>query len=247
MPSKALGCAQEGWMLGFPLSYLEVLKQNCEKIGRPLIIDEAQNVLGKAGDFFSFTHHTEDGGVVPDTLTLSKTMGNGLPLSYVLTSNKIARHAEENGFLLYNTHINYPCPAAVNDNVFGKVFREDLCVRCKRLGVKLPAGLKKFQSRYGCIGDNLDRGLTTGVEIVSDGNTKAGQKMEKMGLWAQLATMASLGGVFRIAHPITVMEEELHVALGIIEEALRMTPGTMPLYVIDEAAIDGQPIVKSNI
>lgn len=163
-------------MLGFPLSYLEVLKQNCEKIGRPLIIDEAQNVLGKAGDFFSFTHHTEDGGVVPDTLTLSKTMGNGLPLSYVLTSNKIARHAEENGFLLYNTHINYPCPAAVNDNVFGKVFREDLCVRCKRLGVKLPAGLKKFQSRYGCIGDNLDRGLTTGVEIVSDGNTKAGVK-----------------------------------------------------------------------
>lgn len=71
--------------------------------------------------------------------------------------------------------------------------------------------------------------------------------MEKMGLWAQLATMASLGGVFRIAHPITVMEEELDVALGIIEEALRMTPGTMPLYVIDEAAIDGQPIVKSNI
>ncbi|KAF5845194.1 hypothetical protein GGP41_001315 [Bipolaris sorokiniana] len=59
--------------------------------------------------------------------------------------------------------------------------------------------------------------------------------------------MASFGGVFRIAPPITVTKVQLDVALGIIEEALKTTSDTMPLYVTDEIAVDGQPIVKSNI
>jgi hypothetical protein len=42
--------------------------------------------------------------------------------------------------------------------------------------------------------------------------------------------MASFGDVFRIAPPITVTEEQLKLALAIIEEALRTTPGTIPLY-----------------
>jgi hypothetical protein len=42
--------------------------------------------------------------------------------------------------------------------------------------------------------------------------------------------MASFGDVFRIAPPIMVTEGQLNLALAIIEEALRTTPGTMPLY-----------------
>jgi 4-aminobutyrate aminotransferase-like enzyme len=78
-----------------------------------------------------------------------------------------------------------------------------------------------------------------GCEIVGDRQSKVGapevgkavsDKMVEMGLWAQLSTMASFGGVFRIAPPITVTEEQLDLALAIMEEALRVTPGTLPLY-----------------
>ena len=60
-----------------------------------------------------------------------------------------------------------------------------------------------------------------------------GQKMTKLGLWAQLATMASFGGVFRIAPPITVTEEELKLGLGMMERAFASTPGTQPLYDVE--------------
>ncbi|KAJ4358026.1 uncharacterized protein N0V89_002605 [Didymosphaeria variabile] len=231
-----------GGMLVLPPGYLKAMKEHCVKRGMLLIVDEAQTGLGRAGDMFAFTHHPEDEGVVPDVLTLSKTLGNGLPLSAVVTSNSIAQHAKENGFLFYTTHINDPLPAAVGDKVLEIVIRDDLVFRSRQLGVKLQAGLKILQSRYGCIGDVRGRGLMAGVEIVGDRKTKVGapevgnalaNKMTEMGLWAQLATIASFGGVFRIAPPLTVTEQQLDEALLIMEEALRTTPGTKPLYSLE--------------
>ena len=90
-----------GGMLELPPGYLKALKQHCEARGMLLIVDEAQTALGRAGDMFAFTHHPEDEGVVPDIVTLSKTLGNGIPLSAVLTSNTIAHYAKENNFLFF--------------------------------------------------------------------------------------------------------------------------------------------------
>ena len=42
-----------------------------------LILDEAQTGVGRTGAMFAF----ERDGVTPDILTLSKTLGAGLPLS----------------------------------------------------------------------------------------------------------------------------------------------------------------------
>ena len=235
-----------GGMLVLPPGYLAALKAHCEARNMLLIVDEAQTALGRAGDMFAFTHHAEDKGVVPDILTLSKTLGNGLPLSAVLTSNRIAQHAKDHAFLFYTTHINDPLPASVGAKVLDIVIRDDLCARSQRLGVKLQAGLRRLQSRYGCIGDVRGRGLMAGMEVVGDRVAKTGapevgaavsRKMVELGLWAQLATMASFGGVFRIAPPITVSEEQLDQALAIMEEALRVTPGTMPLY--DQGKVGG--------
>jgi 4-aminobutyrate aminotransferase-like enzyme len=237
-------------MLELPAGYLKALKAHCEARGMLLIVDEAQTALGRAGDMFAFTHHPEDGGTVPDILTLSKTLGNGIPLAAVVTSNHIAKHAKDNGFLFYTTHINDPLPAAVGDKVLEIVIRDDLVARSRRLGEKLQTGLKRLESRYGCIGDVRGRGLMAGLEIVGDRKTKTGapevgfavaNKMMDMGVWAQLATMASFGGVFRLAPPITVTEEELDLALAIMEEALRTTPGTQPLYTEEQSIRSEQP------
>ncbi|KAK5127650.1 hypothetical protein LTR85_006991 [Meristemomyces frigidus] len=232
-----------GGMLVLPPGYLKAAKEHCERRGMLLIIDEAQTGIGRAGDMFAFQHFAEDEGVVPDILTLSKTLGNGLPLSAVVTSNKIAAFAKKNDFLFYTTHVNDPIPAAVGDKVLEIVVRDGLVSHSRVMGEKLQRGLRRLESRYGCIGDVRGRGLMAGMEIVADRTTKegapevgsaVGQRMTELGLWAQLATMASFGGVFRIAPPITVTEEELELGLGIMEEAFALTPGTMPLYEVDD-------------
>src|SRR3954451_11484179 len=102
-----------GGMITLPPGYLKAMKAHCEKRGMLLILDEAQTGIGRCGDMFAYEHE----GVVPDILTLSKTLGNGLPLSAVVTSNSIAAATKEKGYLFYTTHVNDPLPAAVGSKV----------------------------------------------------------------------------------------------------------------------------------
>jgi len=226
-----------GGMHPLPPGYLKALKQRCESRGMLLIVDEAQTGVGRAGDMFAFQHDND--GTVPDILTLSKTLGNGIPLSAVVVSDAIATKTRADGFMYYTTHLNDPLPAAVGDKVLEIVVRDGLVERSRELGKKLQAGLKRLQDRYGCIGDVRGRGLMAGVEIVTDREKKTpglelgtsiAERMVELGLWAQLGTMQSFAGTFRLAPPIVISEEELQAGLDIMEEALRTTKGCMPLY-----------------
>jgi 4-aminobutyrate aminotransferase-like enzyme len=191
--------------------------------------------LARCGDLFAIEHDD----VVPDILTLSKTLGNGIPLSAVVTSNEIDRICKDKDFLFYTTHINDPLPAAVGDKVLEIVMRDDLVENSRARGRQLHAGLQKLKERYGCIGDVRGRGLMAGVEIVSDRETKApavglgrrlGDRMMELGLWAQLSSHKSFNGVFRVAPPIVITESQVEDGLKILEEAFASTEGSLPLY-----------------
>ena len=189
----------------------------------------------RCGDLFAIEHEE----VVPDILTLSKTLGNGIPLSAVVTSEEIDRVCKDKDFLFYTTHINDPLPAAVGDKVLEIVIRDNLVSNSRARGAQLHAGLKKLKERYGCIGDVRGRGLMAGIEIVSDRESKGptielgrklGDKMMDLGLWAQLSSHKSFNGVFRIAPPIVITESQIEDGLKILEETFATTEGSCPLY-----------------
>ncbi|KAM4062826.1 aminotransferase class-III domain-containing protein [Hirsutella rhossiliensis] len=218
-----------------PPGYLAALKRHCEARGMLLIVDEAQTGIGRCDDLMAIHHE----GVVPDILTLSKTLGNGLPLSAVVTSDDIGRLSAERGFFFYTTHLNDPLPAAVGDKVLEIVLRDGLVEHERRMGRILHVGLQGLRARYGCIGDVRGRGLMAGVEIVGDRDSKApapelasaiGDRAYELGLWANLSSHPSYGGVFRIAPPITVTAAQMEEGVGILEQALAQTEGTLPLY-----------------
>ena len=192
-------------------------------------------LVTRCGDLFAIEHE----GVVPDILTLSKTLGNGIPLSAVVTSDDIDRVCKEREFLFYTTHINDPLPAAVGDKVLEIVMRDNLVSNSRARGAQLHAGLDRLKARYGCIGDVRGRGLMAGIEIVDDRETKGpaielgrrlGEKMMELGLWAQLSSHKSFNGVFRIAPPIVITESQVEAGLGILEEAFAATENSCPLY-----------------
>ena len=87
-----------------------------------LILDEAQTGLCRTGTWYAFQRD----GVVPDILTLSKTLGAGLPLAAVVTSAEIEQEAHERGFLFYTTHVSDPLPAAVGNTVLDILERDGL-------------------------------------------------------------------------------------------------------------------------
>src|SRR5690606_19352055 len=110
---------------------------------------EAQTGMGRTGSMFAF----ERDAVTPDILTLSKTLGAGLPLAAVLTTDAIEQEAHERGFLFYTTHVSDPLPAAVGLRVIEVVLRDRLAARAAVAGARLLAGLGEMRELHDCIGD----------------------------------------------------------------------------------------------
>jgi 2,2-dialkylglycine decarboxylase (pyruvate) len=215
-----------GGLIELPVGYLSAIKRKCEERGMLLILDEAQTGLGRTGDWFAF----ERDGIVPDILTLSKTLGAGLPLAATVTTAAIEQRCHELGFLFYTTHVSDPLPAAVGLKVLEILQRDRLQESASALGQRLHAGLLSLQARYDCIGDVRGRGLMQGIELVVDRKSKQpadqlGQRVTQrcfeLGLHMNIVQLPGMGGVFRIAPPLTITERELDLGLTILDEALR--------------------------
>lgn len=212
-----------GGVIELPPGYLAALKAHCESRGMLLILDEAQTGLGRTGTMFAFQRD----GVVPDILTLSKTLGAGMPLAAVMTSEKIARAADDNGFFFYTTHVNDPLPAAVGLKVLEIVVRDRLDERANRAGDRLAAGLLRLKQRHPFIGDVRGRGLLRGIEFTDHEGKDATQISNAVtyaamdiGLVANLVRSGTSGGVMRIAPPLTVSDEEIDMGLDLLDRAI---------------------------
>ncbi len=181
--------------------------------------------MGRTGHLFAFQRD----GITPDILTLSKTLGAGLPLSAVMCSAEVEERCHQRGVLFYTTHFSDPLPAAVGLKVLEVVQRDDLTARARLMGARLEQGLRELQSRHECIGDVRGRGLLRGVEIVADRATKApaselGAAITRacmsLGLSMNIVQLPGMGGVFRIAPPLTVSEQEIDLGVELLDKAI---------------------------
>jgi 2,2-dialkylglycine decarboxylase (pyruvate) len=214
-----------GGVIDLPLGYLAALLRKCRERGMLLILDEAQTGLGRTGTWYAF----ERDGVVPDILTLSKTLGAGLPLAALVTSSEIEQVAHERGFLFFTTHVSDPLVAAVGSTVLDVLERDQLDRRATRMGALLTTGLQRLADRYEVIGDVRGRGLLVGVELVLDRATKQSsdaigadvtRRCLELGLHLNIVQLPGMGGVIRMAPPLTVTDDEMSLGLSIIDEAI---------------------------
>lgn len=214
-----------GGILDLPPGYLAALKRKCEEREMLLILDEAQTGVGRTGTMFAFQRD----GVTPDILTLSKTLGAGLPLAAMMTTAEIEEKAHERGYLFYTTHVSDPLPAAVGLAVLDVVESEKLVDRARQSGERLRQGLLSLRQRYECIGDVRGRGLLIGLEIVSgrknkepagDLGSRIGEEAMRRGLSTNIVRLPAMGSVFRIAPPLTVSDDEISQGVRILQESV---------------------------
>lgn len=200
-----------------PLGYFAALSAKCRERGMLLIMDEAQTGLCRTGNWYAF----ERDGVVPDILTLSKTLGAGLPLAAVITSAEIEAEAHARGYLFFTTHVSDPLVAAVGNTVLDVLAEERLDERAAKLGALLRNGLEDIAAKHDLVTDVRGRGLLVGLEIADESlSAPITQKCLDLGLHMNIVQIPGMGGVFRIAPPLTATEEELALGLGILDEAI---------------------------
>jgi len=175
---------------------------------------------------------------VPDILVLSKTLGAGLPLAAIMTTDEISQAADDRGFLFYTTHVNDPLPAMVGLKVIEVVQRDGLAVRAAELGDRLKRGLRALQQRYDCIGDVRGRGLLLGIEFeeLDRGQRHSARALSeavtdralRLGLSSNIVRTGASDGVMRIAPPLTATEAEIDLGLDLLDAALEQTLERLP-------------------
>lgn len=214
-----------GGIIELPVGYLARLREECDRRGMLLILDEAQTGVGRTGHMYAFQRD----GITPDIITLSKTLGAGLPVAAVVTSAEIESTCHERGFLFFTTHVSDPLAAAVALTVLDVVERDGLVDRARGLGKILGDRLGELREAYPCVGDVRGRGLLQGIELVGDVATKApadglGQAVTAAcldrGLHMNIVQLPGMGGIFRIAPPLTITEDDLHKGLDILDASL---------------------------
>jgi 2,2-dialkylglycine decarboxylase (pyruvate) len=209
-----------------PPGYLARLLELCRERGMLLVMDEAQTGFGRLGAMFGF----ELDGIVPDFVAVSKTLGGGVPLAATITTAAIEETAVERGFLHITSHVSDPLPAAAGLAVLDVIEEEDLVGRARERGAYLDARLRDLQAEHEQIGEVRGRGLLAGLELVTDRDTRepanelgaavTGECL-RCGLSMNIVRSGENANCFRMAPPLSVTEDEIDLAVDILDSALR--------------------------
>ena len=211
----------EGGFYIAPPAFLRELRALCDRHGILLIVDEVQSGFARTGKMFAIEHS----GVVPDLMTVAKSLAGGVPLSAVVGRADIMDAPLPGG--LGGTYAGSPLGCAAALAVLDVIESEGLCARAERQGAMLRARLEDMRSRWPCIGEVRGLGAMVAMELVRDRRpdspdaeiTKAlVQSAGRRGLI--LLSCGIYGNVIRFLAPLTLPDAQLAEGLAILEAAL---------------------------
>jgi alanine-glyoxylate transaminase/(R)-3-amino-2-methylpropionate-pyruvate transaminase len=186
------------------------------------IADEVQTGFGRTGNhFWGF----ENWDVVPDIVTMAKSIGNGIPLAAVTTRMEIAQALTQR--LHLNTFGGNPISCAAGLAVLEVIDQEGLQENARAQGVRLKSGLQDLMRRHSIVGDVRGMGLMLGVELVEDRESRNPARAASTAVLEAAKEMGLLvgrggldGNVLRIKPPLCITAEDVDYALEVLDRAI---------------------------
>ena len=199
-----------------PADWLSGLAEICRRHGSLLIADEIFTGFGRTGALFAI----EQEGVRADILCCGKALGGGLPIAAVIARRDLFRCWETPGEARHTaTFLANPLACAAALATLDVLQEEELPARAARLGTDLGQRLATWPGRFPAVEEVRGRGLLWGVQF----RTAETAKKWMLAAWSRgvlLLVGGPEGRVAQIVPPLTVNEEQLAAAVGILEEVL---------------------------
>lgn len=201
--------------------FVQGVAEICREHGILLIADEIQTAFARTGKTFAMEHFA----VVPDLITVSKSLAAGLPLSGVIGRAELMDAAEPGE--LGGTYSGSPlgCRAALA--VLDIMEKERLNERAEQIGINVMNRFREWESRYACIGEARGLGAMCALEIVQDRATRdpdkarAGRIISAANRSGVLMLGAGIhGNVLRLLMPIVITDDQLSEGLDILERMI---------------------------
>ncbi|WP_458413157.1 4-aminobutyrate--2-oxoglutarate transaminase [Schinkia sp. CFF1] len=201
--------------------FVQGVYEFCKQNGILFIADEIQTGFARTGRYFAIEHFD----VLPDMITVSKSMAAGVPLSGVIGRKEIMDLSEPGE--LGGTYSGSPlgCRAALA--VLDIIEEENLNQRSLEIGKVVMNKFEQLSKQYDCIGDVRGLGAMCAMEIVKDKISKEPSKeltsqiikeANKRGLLLFSAGVYS--NVIRLLMPLVITDEQLEEGLNIIEKSI---------------------------
>jgi len=191
-------------------AYIRGLRKLCNEKKILLVFDEVQTGVGRTGKLFCFEHY----GIIPDVMTLAKTLGGGLPIGAMVVRKPFTellgpgRHA--------TTYGGSPLVCQASLAVFETIQKDKLLTQVTRLSQFLCERLQELQKKYPVIEEIRGKGFMIGMSLRKEGTTFV-QRCQDQGLLLNCTQEK----VIRIMPPYTVTRKEIQQALQIIEASLK--------------------------
>ncbi|XP_035668616.1 5-phosphohydroxy-L-lysine phospho-lyase-like isoform X1 [Branchiostoma floridae] len=150
-----------------PHGYLREVYKHMREAGAVCIADEVQVGFGRVGSHF-WAFQAVDDEACPDIVCMGKPIGNGHPMSAVVTTPEIAEAFGATGMEYFNTFGGNPVSCAIGLAVMDVIDKEDLMGNASRVGNYLMEGFRKLGEKHDMIGDVRGLGFFIGVDLVKD-------------------------------------------------------------------------------
>ncbi len=209
----------EGGYIVPPDIFLRELREICDRHGILLVADEIQSGAGRTGKWWAIEHS----GVEPDILCSAKGIASGMPLGICMAKAKVMDWVPGSHASTYGGNPLCLAAALATMDIIGR----EAMGNAATVGAAVLERLKGWVPQHAVVGDVRGRGLMIGVELVEDKQTRkpAGVLRDTVVDLAFERGLLLLGcgeSTIRICPPLVICQQEMDVALDIMEECIAL-------------------------
>ncbi|MFC3909851.1 aspartate aminotransferase family protein [Legionella dresdenensis] len=179
-------------------SYLRAVADLCKRNDWMLILDEIQTGNGRTGEYFAYMHNN----LKPDIVTTAKGLGNGVPISACLMSQRACDLFKPGNH--GSTFGGNPLACATALTVLEVIERDKICDRVKISGAMLRDKLMENLGSHTSVRAIRGKGLMLGIEL-----DRPATPARALGLANGVLFNVTAENVIRLLPPLIISDAEI--------------------------------------
>ncbi|NDL00737.1 bifunctional acetylornithine/succinyldiaminopimelate transaminase [Photorhabdus bodei] len=193
--------------------FIRGLRELCDKHQVLLVFDEVQSGMGRTGKLFSYMYYD----VTPDIITTAKALGNGFPISAMLTTENIASAMTPGTH--GTTYGGNPLACAVANAAFDIINTPTVLEGVEKRHNLMMNFLNDINQKHSIFGEIRGKGLLIGAELKAPYQGKA-KDILQLAAENGLMLLSAGGGVLRFTPSLIISEEEIARGMERLEQAI---------------------------
>jgi len=219
----------EAGFIPMPAPFLQRIREICDKHGIVMIADEVQSGFGRTGKLFAIEHY----GIVPDLITMAKSMGGGMPISAVTGRAEIMDASHLGG--VGGTYGGAPVACVAALEAIATIREPAFLERARRIGEILRETMLSWKQGCDLIGDVRGLGSMMLMELVLDHARKEPAPQQALEIIRHAVAHGLIlirAGLYsncvRLLPPLVISDEELHEGMDVLGRAVRHIQDQQP-------------------